>query len=141
MVQNLGIFNPTPPSWSLFLNKAYVIKWWSFGKPPLPSTVHVHVVYVWPPYVKHFLSHFILLFSCKKYSVSYFYVYDVLMKFNHTPFLTTRWSGSRGGYFFHYYSISRIQDNWQEIMIDWLYALYWFNRGSAVLSNWNPANR
>ena len=36
---------PTP-SWSLFLNKAYVIKW-SFGLPLPPS--NDHVVYEWPP--------------------------------------------------------------------------------------------
>ena len=35
VVKFLGIFDPLPPSWSLLLNKAYVIKW-SFGQPPLP---------------------------------------------------------------------------------------------------------
>ena len=30
VVTFLGIFDPPPPSWSLLLNKAYVIKW-SFG--------------------------------------------------------------------------------------------------------------
>ena len=47
--QILGIFDgwprPLPPSWSLLLNKAYVIKW-SFGSPSSTSTVHV--VYGWP---------------------------------------------------------------------------------------------
>ena len=33
--QIFGHFDPPPPSWSLLLNKAYVIKW-SFGQPPLP---------------------------------------------------------------------------------------------------------
>ena len=33
VVKILGIFDP--PSWSLLLNKAYVIKW-SFGQPPSP---------------------------------------------------------------------------------------------------------
>ena len=33
--QIFGYFDPLPPSWSLLLNKAYVIKW-SFGQPPLP---------------------------------------------------------------------------------------------------------
>ena len=34
--QNFGYFwPPLPPSWSLLLNKAYVIKW-SFGQPPVP---------------------------------------------------------------------------------------------------------
>ena len=31
--QNFEYFDPPPPSWSLLLNKAYVIKW-SFGYPP-----------------------------------------------------------------------------------------------------------
>ena len=35
VVTFLGIFDPPPPSWSLLLNKAYVIKW-SFGQPPSP---------------------------------------------------------------------------------------------------------
>ena len=30
VVKILGIFDPPPPSWSLLLNKAHVIKW-SFG--------------------------------------------------------------------------------------------------------------
>ena len=33
--QNFGYCDPPPPSWSLLLNKAYVIKW-SFGLPPSP---------------------------------------------------------------------------------------------------------
>ena len=46
VVKILGIFDPPiPPSWSLLLNKAYVMKW-SLGKPPYPSTVHM--VYEWP---------------------------------------------------------------------------------------------
>ena len=31
----LGIFDPFPLSWSLLLNKIYVVKW-SFGKTPAP---------------------------------------------------------------------------------------------------------
>ena len=53
VVNILGIFDPPPPSWSLLLNKAYVIKW-SFGQPPYPSTVHV--VYECPLVIPVFLK-------------------------------------------------------------------------------------
>ena len=36
-----GIFGPLLPSWSLLLDKAYVIKWSNGLHPPSPSTVHV----------------------------------------------------------------------------------------------------
>ena len=40
LVNFLGIFDPRSPSWSLLLNKTYVIKW-SFGKPqPPPQLVY-----------------------------------------------------------------------------------------------------
>ena len=32
-INHVGIFAPPPPSWSLLLNKPYVIKW-KFGSPP-----------------------------------------------------------------------------------------------------------
>ena len=40
VVNNLGIFDPPPtPSWSLLLNKAYVLKWsFEYPPPPLLST-------------------------------------------------------------------------------------------------------
>ena len=50
MVKILGIFDPLPPSWSLLLNNAYVIKW-SFGKPPPPQLstwfMDVFLVHAW----------------------------------------------------------------------------------------------
>ena len=49
--QDFGYFWPPPFSWSLLLNKAYVMKW-SYDWPPSPLTVYV--VYEWP----HILSPF-----------------------------------------------------------------------------------
>ena len=46
--QFFGYFWPPPPSWSLLLNKVYVIKW-SLANPLSSLTVHViYVVYGWP---------------------------------------------------------------------------------------------
>ena len=53
----LGIFDPLPPSWSLLLNKAYVIKW-TFGQPPLPPQLSTWFMNV--PYDIFFLHELLL---------------------------------------------------------------------------------